>query len=107
MNVLRCLVVMALCGFMSNQALAATTSGSQPSVPVTCLELIHNYVKKTRGWERSSYVVEDENFGGDGLGFSVWLLSELSVLRPPGGGESFHVDVDKKCLRVNRELAYQ
>lgn len=77
------------------------------SVPKKCLEVIHSYVKKSRGWEPDTYVVDGESLGTDGLGFSIWLLRETEVTGPPGGGEAFHVDLDHDCLRVTGELGYQ
>lgn len=97
----------ALMALILGQGCAASNSDAKASVPKKCSEVIHEYVKRTRGWDKSSYVIDEEGFGGPGLGFSVWLLEEDIKILPPGGGRSFHVELDQACTRVTEELAYQ
>lgn len=103
----RFFVIAVLLSLAAEQGCAASRPDDATSVPIKCSDLVRDYVKKTRGWDAGSYVVEEEEFGGPVLGFSVWLLEEDKAAAPPGGGKSFHVDVDQSCSKVLNELAYQ
>lgn len=108
LNALACFVgVLLLSLGAAHESSAAVSAQSSPPVPAQCLKLVHEYVKQTRGWDTTAYVVAGESVGGPGRGFSVWLLAELKPVRPPGSSASFHVDTDRECSRVVRELAYQ
>jgi hypothetical protein len=106
----------AAVGMMVMLVLATGTAGARtsngygqtsPPVSVKCLQVVQEHVKKTRGWDPTAYVVDAEDVGGSGRGFSVLLLAEMSARRPAGGAESFHVDTDLACSRVTGELGYQ
>lgn len=103
----RMMVVSLSCWMICTQGCAADEVENPSSVPEKCLEVIHSYVRETRHWDPEAYVVDGESFGRDGLGFSVWLLKETKNPAPPGGTESFHVDLDDECSRVTGELGYQ
>jgi len=76
-------------------------------VDPACGQLVERYVTSTRGWPLPSYTVFEEGAELGGRGFSVWHESD-NVRKPPGGrGKSFHLEVDAKCRKVIRELAYQ
>lgn len=107
MDISKLIVVSLGLGIIFTQGCAADETEVSSSVPRKCLEVIHSYVKKTRRWEPDTYVVDGESLGTEGLGFSIWLLRETEVPGPPGGGESFHVDLDHGCSRVTGELGYQ
>lgn len=108
MNLVTCFFgAMLLSLVAAHPSSAAESAHSAAPVPAQCLKLVQEHVKRTRGWDAAAYVVDAESVDAPGHGFSVWLLSELSAVRPPGGGESFHVDTDQHCTRIVRELAYQ
>lgn len=107
MNIQKMMVVSLSFWMICTQGCAADEAEIPSSVPKQCLEVIHGYIKKTRGWGPDTYVVDGESLGTDGLGFSIWLLRETEIPPPPGGGESFHVDLDHDCSRVTGELGYQ
>jgi len=102
------LMVMVVLALPGAEALAGIQRAqTATAAPEQCLKIVRDYVKRTRGWDASTYMVEGESVGSPGRGFSVMLLAEMGVLLPPGGGQSFHVDTDRECSRVVGELAYQ
>lgn len=108
MGALRWMIVMVLLNLPVAEALAGgDRARATPAIPEQCLKTVRDYVKRTRGWDATAYVVDAEDVGGSGRGFSVLLLAEMSARRPAGGAESFHVDTDLACSRVTGELGYQ
>lgn len=107
MNVQRMMVVSLSFWMIFAQGCAADEMETPSVVPDKCLEVIHGYIKETRGWGAETYVVDGESLGTGDLGFSVWLVKETKIPAPPGGGESFHVDLNHDCSRVTGELGYQ
>lgn len=100
-----CMAVLLM--LMTSQGCAAPSQEARSLIPERCSDTIHDYVKKARGWKESAYVIDEEGFGGPGRGFSIWVLAEDGVIPPPGGGKSFHVELDQECSRVTEELGYQ
>lgn len=72
-----------------------------------CVSEIRKYVEKTRKWDEEDYSLIQENSSPGLRGFSVMHKDDVGALLPGRGVKSFHVDLDKGCQRILKELAYQ
>ena len=70
------------------------------------LEVIREYVRRTRSWDQGQYRIEDK---GQKEGLTVyWVVNVDDERSPaPGGGRSFAVDYDPFRQQVVRESGFQ
>lgn len=72
------------------------------------LEVVSRYVQETRGWADCEYDVEERGYRG--IYNVAWVIhrdDEWTPTMAGGGGQSFVVEVNRKEVRVERELAFQ
>lgn len=85
-----------------------TVGGNASVVPleVGAVEVIHDYVKRTRGWSRSEYRIDPEESTGDQQRY--WIV-HVDDEQGPGGRrqKSFAVDYDPRKHEVTREWRFQ
>ncbi len=82
----------------------AATGAQAPARRV--VEVIHEYVGRTRAWDRGQYRIEEK--GNEGGLEVYWVAhSDDEKLRRPGGGKSFAVHYDPWRQVVAKELAFQ
>lgn len=87
------------CGCRAEPASTLAQDGS-------CLSVVAQYVSDTRNWSEADYDVLPEVVEEGVNGYSILYRRDLDV-PPPVQLKSFHVDLDERCSKVVRELAYQ
>ncbi len=79
--------------------------GADTSDP-KAVEVVHDYVSKSRSWNRSDYRVEEK--GREGNLIVYWIVHLDDERAPvPGGGKSLAVRYDSRKRQVVKELAFQ
>jgi len=86
---------------------AHESSSEAPMIEGSCLRAISAYVEQTRGWTRASYVVRPESSISTEKGFAVEHIDDVGAILPKQNLKSFHIDLNRSCDTVLRELGYQ
>ena len=114
---------LAMCGgvllFAAPASARETKGGSSGGAPTQAqsapdpaearaLEVLHAYVRRTRGWSASQYWIERKSASIEGyVGYHVVFLADLKPPVVAGSGSSFAVDYDPVRGQVVKEYAFQ
>jgi hypothetical protein len=101
-------VATSSCGAASNESQRIEeppVDGAPNGIDAQCLSTIEKHVERTRKWSRDSYKILSEELSSNVRGFAVIERSDAFINK--GDRKSFHIDLDRSCSKVVRELKYQ
>lgn len=82
------------------------TAGDSPNIKTEIRDALVAYVEVTRKWHRSEYIIQIDGPLGELDGYMIGKISPAEEMKV-GGGEFFVAYIDRKTLKVIRELHFQ